>query len=82
MAVRMSVVMHVLVRAVIAERTAVPPWTERATSAQPRQCVRDGFGGVGVLGAHASDFTCDLTCIDITCHTTYTCTVTSKGLFP
>lgn len=52
---------------VLAVRAAVTV-TVRASarhpaSAQTRQRVRDGFGGIWILGAHTSNFTCDLTCI-------------------
>jgi hypothetical protein len=54
----------------------------RSPPAQARQSLRDGLGRVGIVSAHAFDFTCDLTCIQNACHTTCTCKVTSKGLLP
>src|SRR5690606_10927944 len=65
----------VLVRTVLAVRTTVTvrARTEGAPPTQARECVGDCFSGLGILSAHALNFTCNLTWNQIACHTTYTC---------
>lgn len=53
----------------------------RPGSAAPPQAREGGGDGVGgIVWAHDSDFTCDLTCIENACHTACTCNMTSKDI--
>ncbi len=80
-AVRTMLAPAAVMRAAVMRAAVVRMLMRTAPAAEARQRGGDGVGRIRLRVVHASDFTCDLTCIDIACHTACTCNMTYKG-FP
>jgi len=80
-AVRAVLARAAVVRAAVMRAAVMRMLVRTAPTSEPRQRGGDGVGGIRLRVVHASDFTCDLTYIDIACHTACTCNMTYKG-FP
>lgn len=78
---RTNAVRTMLAPAAVMRAAVMRMLVRTAPTAEARQRGGDGVGRIRLRVVHASDFTCDLTCIDIACHTACTCNMTYKG-FP